>query len=205
MRARNLRPWALLPGFIVLLAVLALVHGSTTANSIPPSRAGISFHPATAQQLAPPECAGMALTSVAWRDNGTLDGTNASDLLIGSDKTNRINGRNGRDCLVIGSGDKNRLDGGAGNDVCIGNPTTRFNNCEVEIIRGGASAGFAQMDLTPTPEPAGTERLIGPETPTEGLTESPESPAGEGVGSGEETRPEAETTPAAAGTSADAE
>ncbi len=157
MPVRKLRAWAFIPGFVVLIAVLGLVHGSTTANSIPPSRAGISYHPTTAQQLAPPECAGMVLTSVAWGDNGTLNGTNGNELLIGSDNTNRINGRNGDDCLVIGARKDNRLDGGPGNDVCVGNATTRFDNCELQAVRGAAPAGFAPMELTPTVESLRTD------------------------------------------------
>lgn len=198
------RAWALIPGFIVLIAVLGLVHGSTTANSIPPSRAGISYHPTTAQQLAPPECAGMPLASVAWRDTGTLNGTNGSELLIGSENTARIGGRGGDDCLVIGSGNNNRLDGGPGNDVCIGNPTTRFDNCEVVIIRGVAPAGFAPLEITPAAETAPTldtaetDGILGPEELPEGLpeglNESPEAAPENGEDPGGEAEPEAELT-----------
>lgn len=190
MPVRKLRAVIFIPGFVALVAVLGLVYGSTAANSIPPSRAGLSHHPATARQLAPPECAGMALTTVAWLDNGTLQGTNGNELLIGSENTTRINGRNGHDCLVIGSGNKNRLDGGAGNDVCIGNATTRFNNCEVEIIRGAAPAGSAQMELTPAVETAETSDIVRPE----GLDESLEPTALDEASPGGEATPAAEPT-----------
>lgn len=197
MPFRNVRAWAFIPAFIVLVAVLGLVHGSTTANSIPASRAGISFHPTTAQQLAPPECAGMNLTSVAWKDNGNLNGSNGNDLLLGSDNTNRINGRNGNDCIVIGSRNNNRINGGGGNDVCIGNPTTRFDNCETEIIRGAAPAGFAQMEFNPpveTFEATGFDGSDGLEDPLESDAGEPTDPEGE-TELDTDTEPPTEPTP----------
>jgi len=139
----------LVPGLLVLLLVAGLVTGTTAANYVPPSKAGISYHPASAQALAPPVCAGMGLQTLAWSNAGRLPGTPGNDLLLGSEQNNRIEGGEGNDCLLGGGGRNDRLYGGDGTDVCIGNADTRFDSCEVII--GGSGANIA---APPAPQEA---------------------------------------------------
>jgi Ca2+-binding RTX toxin-like protein len=132
---RRLRLWRLLPAMALLVLALGLIHGSTAANYVSPSRAGISYIPTTARDLAPYACSGLYLDVVQWSDGGRLRGTSTNDLLLGSAKNDRIEGDGGDDCLVGGGGKNDRLDGGPGYDVCIGNATARFDNCEVEVVQ----------------------------------------------------------------------
>ena len=126
--------WRLLPPAALLVLAFGLIHGSTAANYVSPSRAGISSIPATAQDLAPFACSGLFLQVVQWSDTGRLRGTSANELLLGSAKNDRIDGEEGDDCLVGGSGRNERLNGGAGYDVCFGHASSRFDDCEVEIV-----------------------------------------------------------------------
>jgi len=138
MRLRP-RPWLALGWAGLLLLGLSLVQGSTAANSVVESRAGVSYVQSNSEAFAPGACRGMDLSVVLGQSGGgVLRGTPANDLLLGSDKNDRLEGGEGDDCLVAGVGSNDRLYGGPGYDVCVANSRTRFYECEVEI-RGLAS------------------------------------------------------------------
>jgi Ca2+-binding RTX toxin-like protein len=109
----------------VLLALLAFAFSAS--NTVPASYAGQSARSIGAQDLAPPQCAGMGLTTVVTNGAGTA----GNDLVLGTAVGETLNGNNGNDCLVGGGGD-DFLKGGAGTDVCIGGggATEKFNQCE---------------------------------------------------------------------------
>ena len=132
--SRRVEFWRLLPAVALLVLAFGLIHGSTAANYVSPSRAGISSIPTTARDLAPHACAGLFLDAVLWSDGGHLQGTAANELLLGSAKNDRIDGEGGDDCIVGGSGRRERLNGGPGYDVCVGHVTSRFEDCEVEVV-----------------------------------------------------------------------
>lgn len=108
-------------GVIMLLAVAgngfnAVADANVTENTA----VAIGDTVSTAQDLAPPECAGMNLTNVV-AGSGGLNGTSANDLITGSAGVDTIDGKAGDDCIVAGGGNDD-LKGGAGNDVILGGP-----------------------------------------------------------------------------------
>jgi Ca2+-binding RTX toxin-like protein len=117
---------------IVAVAVSAsLLVGLTAANSVPASSAGDSSQAVTAEQLKPtPDCAGITLTTTVVGVNGT----NGSDLLIGTTGNDNMDGKQGDDCILGGPGNDN-LRGSQGTDVCIGGGgTDTFHpTCETQI------------------------------------------------------------------------
>jgi Ca2+-binding RTX toxin-like protein len=110
-----------------LVALLALAFSA--ANTVPASHAGRSQAPIGAQDIAPPQCAGMSLTAVITNGNGG----NGNDLVLGTAAGETLNGGSGNDCLVGGGGD-DFLKAGGGTDVCIGggSPNEKFNQCETQ-------------------------------------------------------------------------
>ena len=76
--------------------------------------------PITPDNLKPPECAGLTLTSLAV-GSGTFTGHGGNTLILGSSGADTIKGQGGNDCIVGGGGDDN-LQGQAGSDVLIGGP-----------------------------------------------------------------------------------
>jgi Ca2+-binding RTX toxin-like protein len=110
---------------IALVALIALAFSAT--NTVPASHAGRDQRTIGAQDIAPPECAGMGLTTVVTNGNGTA----GNDLVLGTAAGETLNGGNGNDCLVGGGGD-DFLKGGGGNDVCIGGggANEKYNQCE---------------------------------------------------------------------------
>lgn len=118
---------AALVGGVALVALLAIVF--TASNVVPSSNVGRSQRTIGAQDLAPPQCAGMGLTTVVTNGNGTA----GNDLVLGTAVGETLDGNNGNDCIVGGGGD-DTLRGGAGTDVCIGG--------------GGAKEKFVQCETT---------------------------------------------------------
>jgi hypothetical protein len=134
---------------ILSLVALGAVTAMAAANSVPATRIGVSNHPVTVQQLAPPECASIAagLTSLIV-GSGTFDGDNGSNLILGSPDADTIRARQGNDCVVGGGGDDDlmgdqgtdvliggsgddTLNGGQGPDTCYGGSgTDTAQNCE---------------------------------------------------------------------------
>jgi Ca2+-binding RTX toxin-like protein len=110
---------------VLLLALLAFAFSAS--NAVPASHAGQSARPIGAQDIAPPQCAGMGLTTVVTNGAGTA----GNDLVLGTAVGETLNGNNGNDCLVGGGGD-DFLKGGSGTDVCIGGggANEKFNQCE---------------------------------------------------------------------------
>lgn len=147
-----------------MLAVSSLVAAQPALagpSSVDPSHSGMVVVPVTVQQLAPPACAALGLTTLVVTDptvattpsngngsgnggngngNGggsgggvtTVRGTNGNDLVLGSPGRDRMDGRQGTDCLVGGAGD-DHLDGGQDQDVCSpgADPGDTTANCEV--------------------------------------------------------------------------
>jgi Ca2+-binding RTX toxin-like protein len=121
----SVRHLAAIVAGVLLLALLAFAF--TAANTVPASHAGQSARSIGAQDIAPPQCAAMALTAVVTNGAGTA----GNDLVLGTAVGETLNGNNGNDCLVGGGGD-DTLKGGAGTDVCIGGggANEKFNQCE---------------------------------------------------------------------------
>lgn len=113
---------------VAVAASAVAVVGLTATTTIAGSRAGLSTTAATANQLAPPQCAALVLSGVVT-GSGTITGVGAGDLILGSPVADRIRGRGGNDCIVGGGGNDD-INGNGGNDVCIGGPgTDTFRSC----------------------------------------------------------------------------
>ncbi len=107
------------------VAPTALSATSTVAGS----NASRGVQAIGANNLKPPSCAGLTLTTLV---SGT-SGTSGNDLLIGSAGADVMNGAGGNDCIV-GGGGNDAITGGNGTDVCIGGPgTDTFTGCETSI------------------------------------------------------------------------
>jgi Ca2+-binding RTX toxin-like protein len=112
----------------VLAIVCTLAFVLTAANVVPSTNVGRTQQGISAQNLAPPECAGMGLTTVVT--NGT--GTNGNDLVLGDGAANTLSGGRGDDCLVGGAGN-DTLRGQNDVDVCIGGAgTDTYQQCETQ-------------------------------------------------------------------------
>lgn len=119
----------------LLLAVTCwgLTRASATANLVVPSRLSRSNMNIIVNDLRPPECAGLNLTSLVT-GSGTIDGTSSNDLILGSGGADTLSGGGGSDCLVGGGGNDTINGSGSKGDVCIGGPgTDTFKKCETEI------------------------------------------------------------------------
>ncbi len=131
-----------------LATLVAAPPAFASETVVQPSHSAIVVVPVTVQQLAPPACDGLALTSLviaaadgSGNGNGggngggngngggggggggpsgvtTVRGTAGNDLMLGSPERDRLDGRGGSDCLVGGAGD-DHLDGGQGQDACL--------------------------------------------------------------------------------------
>jgi Ca2+-binding RTX toxin-like protein len=112
-------------------AVLGLVTVSALAatNAVPATRAGNPTAAIGVNDLKPAACAGLTLTAIVVGTNGT----DASELVLGSAAGETLRGGKGDDC-VLGGGGNDTLRGEQGTDVCIGGPgTDSFNTCETQI------------------------------------------------------------------------
>lgn len=127
-----------------VLLVLSIISAQAASVRIPQSNLGRSLVPITANDLKPPECAGLNLTAVS--NNGS---TNIPTLILGTSATENLRGRSTSDCIVGGSGNdtlrsnggQSILIGGTGSDtlrnaaVCYGSASSTFINCGTIIIR----------------------------------------------------------------------
>jgi Ca2+-binding RTX toxin-like protein len=112
----------------LLTATLLLASTQTVlsaTNGVPASKATTSVRPIGANDLKPPQCASLTLTTLVIGPTGT----NGADLQLGTPAADNMNGKNGADCIIGGGGD-DTINGGGGADICIGGPgTDTFTNC----------------------------------------------------------------------------
>ncbi|MCX7859552.1 hypothetical protein [Chloroflexus sp.] len=107
---------------IVLILVSSIVGAMAMAAAasiaIPPAAMADLHMSLSAQDVAPPACAGMGLGAII-SGAGVITGSEGNDLIVGSEGNDVIDGRGGNDCIIGGRG-ADVLIGGAGFDVCIG-------------------------------------------------------------------------------------
>jgi Ca2+-binding RTX toxin-like protein len=117
-------------GFFALI-IVSIVSAFAAGLSVPSSNIGRQAISISAEDIKPPACAALYLTNVV-SGSGTLTGTSANDLIIGSAGADTIDGLDGDDCILGGNGD-DQITGSNGNDVCLGGPgTDSFTTCESE-------------------------------------------------------------------------
>jgi Ca2+-binding RTX toxin-like protein len=118
---------------VVALAVVpALYVGVALCNSnvVAGSQVSRSVGATGANTIKPASCNGITLTTVV----AGASGTNAAELLLGSNGPDTMAAAGGNDC-VLGGGGNDTISCGAGTDVAIGGPgvDTFTNNCETQI------------------------------------------------------------------------
>ena len=137
----------LLIGFFLLLMMSSL-HALAASNTVPSSRLSQQEFSITANDLKPPECAGLFLTDIYLpNETDKVMGSNTNDLVLGSTTVKYAKGKKGNDCLLSGGGTIDKflqgrsgddvlinmgegsciMNGGQGNDICYQNG----GNCEV--------------------------------------------------------------------------
>ena len=110
----------LLLGILLLLMLVSVGSAVTSANQVPVTGLGEASIGISANQLKPPECAGINITNVIT-GSGDISGTSANDLILGSSANDTIKGKGGNDCILGGAGD-DTLRGGLGSDILMGGP-----------------------------------------------------------------------------------
>ena len=127
--------------FRIIVAVLSLLVVSSVINAIAASNTisgsnnldEQSTPLPTVNDKKPVECSALNLTDILECTGGICNGTDASELIIGSIYSDEINGGKGADC-VLGGDDDDKIDGEQGKDVCVGGlGTDSFKKCETEI------------------------------------------------------------------------
>jgi Ca2+-binding RTX toxin-like protein len=115
------------------------IFGAFTASvNVPASAVAQATHALTINEIAPSQCAGITLTNIVI-GSGTVNGTAANDLIIGSSGSDTLKGNGGADCMVGGShgGTRDTFQGGPANDVCIGDGTRTdsYTSCKTIVNR----------------------------------------------------------------------
>ena len=104
----------IIPGSLILI-LASVVFALTATNLVASSSTSDSSHSPTANEMKPPECDGLNLTTIVVDGNGT----NGNDLILGTSGNDNINGKQGDDCIIGGDGD-DRIKGGQDNDILLG-------------------------------------------------------------------------------------
>ncbi len=122
--------------FVLLLCALMIfsVVSAYAANvAVPSTRLTDQASAITANALKPADCASITLTTIVVCTGGNCNGSNASELMIGTPGNERIRGRGGSDCILGGGGDDD-LVGNNRSDICIGGPGfDTFTTCETSF------------------------------------------------------------------------
>ena len=106
---------------LMALGLVSVISAIAASNTIPVSHLTDQASAITANDLKPPECIALTLTDtvICPSAGGNCDGTDASELILGSSSTDDIRGGKGDDCILGGGGD-DRIRGDQDTDVCIG-------------------------------------------------------------------------------------
>jgi Ca2+-binding RTX toxin-like protein len=107
---------------LVLLLLSSLMSAMAATNMVAKSGLGELSRSIAADDLKPPQCAGIALSNLVLATE-LISGTAENDLILGGPGADVISGGGGDDCILGGGGD-DTLSGGAGTDVCLGGAGT---------------------------------------------------------------------------------
>jgi Ca2+-binding RTX toxin-like protein len=100
---------------------------------VPATKAGRTQLAVTPDALKPAACSGITLTALVI-GNGVVNGTDASELILGGTGIDVMDGQKGSDC-ILGGGGADTIRGSQDTDVCIGGPgVDAFHaTCETQI------------------------------------------------------------------------
>jgi len=114
---------------LLALILLSIASAFAAGLSVPASNVGQQSMSVTAEDIKPRSCDSLSLTNIV-SGSGTLTGTSANDLILGSSGADTIDGLGGNDCILSGDGD-DIIDGNDGIDFCLAGPgTNTLINCE---------------------------------------------------------------------------
>ena len=107
------------------LILVSIVFAFAANNVVPITHLTDQTVVVTVNDLKPLACSAINLTAIVYCPpaGGACNGTNASELVIGSAAVDDIQSDKGDDCILGGGGDDN-IRGEQGTDVCIGGPGT---------------------------------------------------------------------------------
>lgn len=102
--------------FLMVMIIASITSAVAASNTVPPTRLSDTSQSITANNLKPPACAGLNLTSIWVCDKNNCKPTGTDVLVLGTDTTKRIDGSSV-----------------TGNSCCVGAPGTTINNCTVQV------------------------------------------------------------------------
>lgn len=118
-----------------MLIVLSVVSAYAANIAVPTTYLTDQSSAVTANSLKPAACSGITVTTIVYCPDtgGNCDGTNDSELIIGSPAIDNIMGKGGSDC-ILGGGGADDITGSQSRDICIGGPgNDTFKKCETSI------------------------------------------------------------------------
>lgn len=130
---RSILRWAyiIMAGLIFFSVIFAIAANNVVPVTYLTDQSSI----VTANDLKPAACSAITLTTILYcpTTGGACNGTDASELVIGSAANDDIESGKGDDC-ILGGGGNDRLRGEQNSDVCIGGPgTNSFHpSCEAQ-------------------------------------------------------------------------
>jgi Ca2+-binding RTX toxin-like protein len=127
--------------WLLLISAASVMSAVAGANDVAASGAHHQSFPVTANDLKPPECAGITLYSVVT-GSGDITGGNVNELILGSSGADIIYGKGGDDCILGGAGN-DEIIGGLSNGIDIllggsGDDTLNGQNGSLDVCYGGA-------------------------------------------------------------------
>lgn len=129
---RNLRRLFFL--MLVVLALVSVVSAFAANIAVPTTRLTDQTRAVDPNEIKPSACSGLTLNDLVVCTGGICNGSNRSELILGSAGYDNIRGKNGNDCIVGGDGDDD-ITGDNGTDICIGGPGNDIldTKCETQI------------------------------------------------------------------------
>jgi Ca2+-binding RTX toxin-like protein len=131
---KNIRrlTFVILAGLILFSMILAVAAN----NVVPVTYLTDQSSAMTANDLKPSDCSAISLTTILFcpTGGGACDGTDASELVIGSPADDDIKSGKGDDC-ILGGGGNDSIRGDQNIDICLSGPgTDSFHpSCETSI------------------------------------------------------------------------
>jgi len=116
---RTLRALRVAAGAMALIALLGAFSARAATNVVPQSFLGANSFPITPDNLKPPECSAIRVTSVIL--SSAAGGGTADALVIGTSGADDIRTGGKPNCILGGGGD-DAIRGGGGDDVILGGP-----------------------------------------------------------------------------------
>jgi hypothetical protein len=115
----------------------ATTQAFTASNIVPTTDISQFTQTITPAQLAPSECASLAVTSIV-AGTGTIAATATHQLVLGSSAVDTLSDSFGSVCMVGGAGSDTFNGKKNGGDLCIVSSTTQaknVNNCTIAATR----------------------------------------------------------------------